>query len=77
MAAARRELAEHGPPWSPEGRPDFATVPLPERDRDQVRDVLVEERVGTVVEIGLAYAGSALAIGEALLRTGSETRGMW
>ncbi|MFH9089155.1 class I SAM-dependent methyltransferase [Streptomyces sp. NPDC017673] len=72
VAAVRRELAEHGPPRSPDGAPDFATVTLPERDCDQVRDLLVDERVATVVEIGLAYASSALAIGEALLRTGSR-----
>ncbi|MFF8285106.1 class I SAM-dependent methyltransferase [Streptomyces albus] len=70
VAAVRRELAENGPPRSPDGGPDFATVTLPERDCDQVRDLLVEEQVGTVVEIGLAYASSALAISEALLRTG-------
>ncbi|OEU92296.1 hypothetical protein DB35_05940 [Streptomyces abyssalis] len=73
VAAVRRELAGHGPPRSPGGAPDFATVTLPERDCDQVRDILVDERAGTVVEIGLAYAGSALAIGEALLRAGSRT----
>ncbi|OSP31549.1 hypothetical protein B7767_38535 [Streptomyces sp. 13-12-16] len=72
VAAVRRQLTEHGPPRSPRGGPDFATVTLPERDCDQIRDLLVEERVGTVVEIGLAYASSALAIGEALLRTGSR-----
>lgn len=72
VAAVRRELAAHGPPRSPDGGPDFATVTLPESDCDQVLDLLVEERVGTVVEIGLAYASSALAIGEALLRTGSR-----
>ncbi|MEU6112971.1 class I SAM-dependent methyltransferase [Streptomyces sp. NPDC047117] len=33
----------------------------------------MEEHVGTVVEVGLAYARSALAIGEALLRAGSRT----
>lgn len=72
VAAVRRELAAHGPPRSPDGGPDFAIVTLPESDCDQVLDLLVEERVGTVVEIGLAYASSALAIGEALLRTGSR-----
>jgi hypothetical protein len=72
VAAVRRELTEHGPPRSPDAGPDFATVTLPELDCDQVRDLLVEERVGTVVEIGLAYASSALAISEALLRTGSR-----
>lgn len=73
VAAVRRELAEHGPPRTPDGAPDFATVTLPERDCDQVHDLLVDERAGTVVEIGLAYGSSALAIGEALLRAGSQT----
>ena len=40
---------------------------LPERDCDLVRDLLIAEEVQTVVEIGLAYGSSALAIGEALL----------
>ncbi|MEU3525891.1 class I SAM-dependent methyltransferase [Streptomyces sp. NPDC038707] len=72
VAAVRRRLSRHGPPRRPDGAPDFATVTLPEPDCDQVRDLLVAEGVGTVVEIGLAYAGSALAIGEALLRTGAR-----
>jgi len=42
-------------------------VTLPERDCDLVRDLLIAEEVQTVVEIGLAYGSSALAIGEALL----------
>ncbi|MFI9031065.1 class I SAM-dependent methyltransferase [Streptomyces sp. NPDC053560] len=73
VAAVRRDLAEHGPPRTPHGAPDFPTVTLPERDCDRVRDLLVEEHVGTVVEVGLAYARSALAIGEALLRAGTRT----
>jgi predicted O-methyltransferase YrrM len=40
---------------------------MPERDCDLLRDLLISERVGTVVEVGLAYASSALAIGEALV----------
>lgn len=40
---------------------------MPERDCDLLRDLLVSERVRSVVEIGLAYASSALAIGEALV----------
>ncbi|SCK08757.1 class I SAM-dependent methyltransferase [Streptomyces sp. WMMB 322] len=72
VAAVRRELAEHGPPRSPDGAPDHATVSLPERDCDQVRDLLADEQACTVVEIGLAYGGSALAIGEALLGAGTR-----
>ena len=40
---------------------------LPERDCDLVRDLLIAERAQTVVEVGLAYGSSALAIGEALV----------
>ena len=56
-----------GPPRTRGPELDFTTVTLPERDCDLLRDVLVGERVETVVEIGLAYGSSALAIGEALL----------
>lgn len=40
---------------------------MPERDCDQLRDLLISEGAQTVVEVGLAYASSALAIGEALV----------
>jgi predicted O-methyltransferase YrrM len=46
---------------------DFETVTLPERDCDLLRDLLIAEGAATVVEVGLAYASSALAIGEALV----------
>ncbi len=51
---------------------DFATVTLPERDCDAIRDLLIAERPGTVIEIGLAYGSSALAIGEALISVGGD-----
>lgn len=44
---------------------------LPARDCDIVRDLLVAEDAGTVVEVGLAYGSSALAIGEALVTVGA------
>lgn len=40
---------------------------MSEPDCDLLRDLLIAERAETVVEVGLAYASSALAIGEALL----------
>ncbi|MEV2240441.1 class I SAM-dependent methyltransferase [Micromonospora sp. NPDC049891] len=40
---------------------------MPERDCDLLRDLFIREGVETVVEVGLAYASSALAIGEALV----------
>ena len=41
-------------------------VTVPERDCDALRDLLIAECAETVVEVGLAYGRSALAIGEAL-----------
>jgi predicted O-methyltransferase YrrM len=63
----RRRLAREGPPWTRDHERDFETVTLPERDCDLLRDLLISERAETVVEVGLAYASSALAIGEALV----------
>lgn len=62
----RRKLAMDGPPRV-RSADDFATVTLPQRDCDAIRDVLIAERPETVIEIGLAYGSSALAIGEALI----------
>ncbi len=44
---------------------------MPERDCDLLRDLLISEGVRTVVEVGLAYGSSALAVGEALMSVGS------
>ncbi|MEH1127437.1 hypothetical protein [Micromonospora sp. CPCC 206061] len=63
----RQRLAEEGPPWTRPHERDFETVSMPERDCDPVRDLLIAEGVETVVEVGLAYGSSALAIGEALV----------
>jgi predicted O-methyltransferase YrrM len=63
----RRRLAQDGPPWTRGDELDFETVTMPERDCDLLRDLLIAEAAGTVIEVGLAYASSALAIGEALV----------
>jgi predicted O-methyltransferase YrrM len=63
----RHRLAHEGPPWTRDHADDFDTVTVPERDCDALRDLLINEGVETVVEVGLAYGRSALAIGEALL----------
>ena len=63
----RHRLAHEGPPWTRDHADDFDTVTVPERDCDALRDLLIDEGVETVVEVGLAYGRSALAIGEALL----------
>jgi predicted O-methyltransferase YrrM len=65
VAAARRRLYVDGPQWT-RAEGDFARISLPRTHGDVLRDLLVAERAGTVVEIGLAYGASALAIGEAL-----------
>ena len=67
----RRRLRAEGPARTRGAELDFETVTLPERDCDLLRDVLVAEGAGTVVEVGLAYGSSALAIGEALVTVGA------
>lgn len=63
----RERLGREGPAWTRGSERDFETVTLSERDCDLLRDLLVAEEVRTVVEVGLAYGSSALAIGEALV----------
>lgn len=70
MRSARRSLAENGP--TNERRVgDFDRVSLPYRDADVLRDWLLAERARVVIEIGLAYGTSALAIAEALVGNGA------
>jgi predicted O-methyltransferase YrrM len=45
---------------------------VPVSDCDVLRDLLLAEQPGTVIEIGLAYGGSALAIAEALVAAGLD-----
>jgi predicted O-methyltransferase YrrM len=63
----RRRLAQDGPDWTRGPERDFETVTVSQPDCDLLRDLLVSERVERIVEVGLAYASSALAIGEALV----------
>jgi predicted O-methyltransferase YrrM len=66
VRSERRRLAEHGPRVT-RSEGDFDRVALPLTDCDILRDLLLEERPRVVIEIGLAYGGSALAIAEALV----------
>jgi hypothetical protein len=68
---ARRRLAADGPPRVRSGG-DFERVSVPVSDCDVLRDLLLAEQPGTVIEIGLAYGSSALAIAEALVAAGSD-----
>lgn len=63
---ARRRLTQVTPAGE-RGPGDRLRVALPEADGDVLRDLLVAEHARIVIEIGLAYGSSALAIGEALL----------
>ena len=72
IRAARLRLATDGPRQVRSGG-DFERVALPGADSDVLRDVLLAEQPGTVLEIGLAYGSSALAIAEALVARGSDT----
>jgi predicted O-methyltransferase YrrM len=70
---ARQRLRIDGPRWTRDFEHDFEVVTLPERDCDILRGLLIREGVATVVEVGLAYGSSALAIGEALLTVGAPS----
>jgi predicted O-methyltransferase YrrM len=67
VKAARHRLAESGPPRE-RSEGDFKIVALPSTDCGVLRDLMVEARAHTVIEIGLAYGNSALAIAEALVQ---------
>jgi predicted O-methyltransferase YrrM len=69
IRSARRGLVEVGPAWV-RAQGDFELVALPDEDCDVLRDLLVAEQARAVVEIGLAYGSSALAIAEALVTQG-------
>lgn len=72
--AARAQLHGEGPSRLRPFPDDFERVALPREDCDILRDVLIAERAKVVIEVGLGYGSSALAIGEALLR--SESAGI-
>ena len=67
----RRKLAEVGPD-EVRSDGDFDRVSVPHSDGDALRDVLRAENARVVIEIGLAYGSSALAIAEALISHGPE-----
>lgn len=69
VRAARDRLAKEGPAVTHPVEGDFERVSLPKGECDVLRDVLVAEGAGVVIEVGLAYGNSALAIGEAVLTT--------
>ncbi|WP_045741812.1 class I SAM-dependent methyltransferase [Actinoplanes rectilineatus] len=68
IRSVRDKLAQDGPHSD-----RFTTVSLPAADGDRLRDLLIAEQAATVIEIGLAYGSSALAIGEALATAGGPS----
>ncbi|MBO0743497.1 MAG: class I SAM-dependent methyltransferase [Candidatus Dormibacteraeota bacterium] len=66
VRSARRKLADAGPVRT-RAAGDFELVALPEEDGDTLRDLLLAEQATVVIEVGLAYGSSALAIAEALV----------
>jgi predicted O-methyltransferase YrrM len=71
VGAVRAEQHAAGPKRSRPFEGDFERVALPAEDCDNLRDILVAHDAHVVIEIGLAYGNSALAIGEALCWTGA------
>jgi len=71
VAAVRAEHHSIGPKRSRPFEGDFERVALPREDCDNLRDMLVARDAQVVIEIGLAYGSSALAIGEGLCWTGA------
>jgi predicted O-methyltransferase YrrM len=67
----RRALAADGP-HDVRAEGDFERVSVPPGDGDVLRDLLLAEEARVVVEIGLAYGASALAIAEALVSAGAD-----
>lgn len=72
VQSIRRQLALDGPPLVRDAPGDFGRISVPVESCDAVRDLFVAERVSRVVEVGLAYGASSLAIGEALLAVGGD-----
>ena len=70
IRAARCKLATDGP-TRVRSVGDFERLSIGKSDGDVLRDFVLAERARTVIEIGLAYGGSALAIAEALVANGA------
>ncbi|MFP3901466.1 MAG: class I SAM-dependent methyltransferase [Acidimicrobiia bacterium] len=68
----RRTLADAGP-TDVRADGDFARVSVPGADGDVLRDLMLAENARVVIEIGLAYGSSALAIAEALVSQEADT----
>ena len=70
VRAVRAALHAAGPNRVRPYAGDFERVALPAADCDILRDALVAHGAHAVIEVGLGYGSSALAIGEALCSSG-------
>lgn len=70
VRAVRAALHGAGPNRTRPYEGDFERVALPAADCDILRDTLIAHGAHAVIEVGLAYGSSALAIGEALCSSG-------
>lgn len=70
VRAVRAALHDAGPNRTRPYAGDFERVALPASDCDILRDTLIAHGAHAVIEVGLAYGSSALAIGEALCASG-------
>jgi predicted O-methyltransferase YrrM len=70
VRAVRAALHADGPTRTRPFEGDFERVALPAADCDLLRDALIADGARVVIEVGLAYGSSALAIGEALCASG-------
>lgn len=71
VRAVRAKLHATGPKRTRPFEGDFQRVALAAADCDVLRDALLAHDAHVVIEVGLAYGSSALAIGEALCSTGA------
>jgi predicted O-methyltransferase YrrM len=69
IGEVREELAEAGPDRVRRSG-DFTYVALPRADADVLRDILITEKAQVVIEVGLAYGVSGLAVAEAVVGAG-------
>ncbi len=72
VRAVRAALHAAGPKRSRPFKGDFERVALPAAECDILRDTLLAHGAHVVIEVGLAYGSSALAIGEALCSSGRK-----
>src|SRR3954469_17738106 len=66
IRSTRQKLVADGPHWL-RSEDDFGRISVPMSDGDVLRDLLAVDRVRSVLEVGLGYGTSALAIAEALV----------